>query len=222
MRSYGLMLRTLFVFLAGVCLAARAEAGADLSKLDLSGEWYVLIHYKDSRSEDKSMVQFKDLGWSIQQTPQKLSVEEFPYVIFDAGSEEVRRTAMRGHKPWAPEGLVLDELRSHLDVSSRAARKTELTGDLASGMKSAAAKTSGRGTMDFTRNWDVTWAPAKVRIKIVDSLSTGNAAFGEMEEATVFEITDQPSPTELVGTWSEGEKSGKLRLIRAKERRVLK
>jgi hypothetical protein len=43
-----------------------------------------------------------------------------------------------------------------------------------------------------------------------------------MEEASVFVITDQPSPGELTGTWSEGEKSGSLRMIRAKEHRVVK
>jgi hypothetical protein len=220
------MLRSLFAIPLALLwvtawLAAEARA-ADLSKLDLSGEWYVLIHYKDASSEDKSLTQFKDFAWSIAQTADKLSVDEYPYVLFDAGSEEVRRVAMRAHTPWQPEGLVLDELRNHVDVSTRAMRKKELTGDVAKGMKSAEAKASGKGTMSFSRNWDVTWSPSKVRIHIVDSLSGGNALLGEMEEAAIFEITDQPSNDELVGTWSEGEKSGSLRLIRAKERRVVK
>lgn len=206
------------VFLVG--RAARAE---DLSKLDLTGEWYVLIHYKDSRSEDKSLTNFKDFGWSIQQEPTKLSVEEFPYVLFDEGTEEVRRSAMRGHTPWQPEGVVLEHLREHVDVSSRAARKKQLAGDFASGMKSG-ADTAGvkTGNMSFTRNWDVTWSPASVRIKIVDSLGGGGAMLGDMEEASLYEVTGRPSADELTGTWSEGEKSGSLRLIRAKERRVVK
>ena len=45
---------------------------------------------------------------------------------------------------------------------------------------------------------------------------------GEMEEAAVFTIKEQPSAEELRGTWTEGDRSGSLRMIRAKERRVLK
>jgi hypothetical protein len=217
MRRFGL-----FLLVALLAVGARPVRAEDLSKLDLTGEWYVLIHYKDSRSEDKSLTNFKDFGWSMHQEPSRLVVEEFPYVLFDEGSEEVRRAAMRGHTPWQPEGRVLDELHEHLDVSSRAARKKQLSGDFAAGMKSEGSGGAKAGTMDFSRNWTVTWAPAKVNIKIVDSLGGGNAMLGEMEEAAVFEITAQPSPGELTGTWSEGEKSGSLRLIRAKERRVVK
>src|SRR5262245_30487865 len=98
-----------FCALLATVLAARASA-EDLSKLDLSGEWYVLVHYKDASSENKDATHFKDYGWSIKQDAKGLSVEEFPYVMFDEGTEEVRRAAMRGTTAWAPEGTVLDVL----------------------------------------------------------------------------------------------------------------
>jgi hypothetical protein len=218
MRSYGLVLLATCAWLAG---AVRTDA-ADLSKLDLSGEWYVLIHYKDARSEDKSITKFKDFAWSIRQSPTGLEIDEYPYVIFDEGTEEIRKGAMRGHKPWQPEGLVLDALREHVDVSTRAMRQKTLSGSTAKGMKSEDAAAAGGTTMNFTRSWDVAWAPAAVTIKVVDALSGGSAMLGEMEEAATFTLKEQPSPDELRGTWSEGEKSGSLRLIRAKERRVLK
>jgi hypothetical protein len=218
MRRFGLFLLVLLV-----AIGARPARAEDLSTLDLTGEWYVLVHYKDARSEDKSLTNFKDFGWSIKQEPSALTVDEFPYVLFDEGTEEVRRAAMRGHTPWQPEGKVLEVLQEHLDVSSRAMRKKRLSGDLASGMKSGTDSGGAKsGTMSFSRNWSVSWSPAKVTIKVVDSLGGGNAMLGEMEEASVFEITGRPSPDELTGTWSEGEKSGSLRLIRAKERRVVK
>src|SRR5215475_2861255 len=134
MRPIGLVL-AVALSLAGAS-HARAE---DLSKLDLTGEWYVLVHYKDASSEDKSITNFKDYGWSIKQDAKGIEVEEFPYVLFDEGTEEIRRAAMRGHTPWQPEGTVLDVLKQHLDVSSRAARKKSLAGDVASGMKSGAS-----------------------------------------------------------------------------------
>jgi hypothetical protein len=217
MRRIGLVLA------AALWLAGAPRAGADdLSKLDLTGEWYVLVHYKDASSEDKSITNFKDFGWSMKQDAKSLDVEEFPYVLFDEGTEEVRRAAMRGHTPWQPEGTVLDVLKQHLDVSSRAARKKSLAGDTASGMKSGASGPAKSGTMNFTRDWQVSWAPAEVKIKVTDSLGGGNAMLGEMEEASIYTIQKQPAPDELTGTWTEGDKSGTLRMIRAKERRVVK
>jgi hypothetical protein len=218
MRSIGLILLTSCALFAG---AARSTA-ADLSELSLAGEWYVLIHYKDASSEDKSLTKFKDFAWSIRQEPGKLEIDEYPYVIFDEGSEEIRRAAMRGHKAWAPEGMVLDALRQHVDVSSRAMRSKQLEGSTKTGMKSPEPAASSGATMNFVRNWDVTWSPAVVKISVVDSLSGGSAVLGDMEEAAVFEIKEQPSPDELRGTWSEGDRSGSLRMIRSKERRVLK
>ena len=211
----------LVAFLSVVGRGAPAAA-ADLSKLDLSGDWYVLILYKDARSEDKTLVHLKDLAWNVQQDAGKMTVTEFPYVVFDEGSEEIRKAAMRKHESWQPEGLVLDTLKEHVDVSERAKRSKTLTGDLASGMKSDSSGGKGGGkTVDFSRNWDVTWAPAKVQIQIVDSLG-GNSMLGDMSEASVFLITEQPAAGELTGTWTEGEKSGSLRMIRAKEHRVVK
>jgi hypothetical protein len=217
MRRIGLVLGLV------VSLAVAPRAGAeDLSKLDLTGEWYVLVHYKDASSEDKSITNFKDFGWSIKQDAKSLDVEEFPYVMFDEGTEEVRRVAMRGHTPWQPEGTVLNVLKDHMDVSSRASRKKSLAGDTESGMKSQAGGPAKSGTMNFSRDWQVTWAPAAVQVKITDSLGGGNAVLGEMAEASVYEIQAHPSADELTGTWSEGDKSGTLRMIRAKERRVVK
>jgi hypothetical protein len=221
MHRIGLELR-IWVSALLLCLAAAPARAADLSKLDLSGDWYVLLLYKDSRSEDKALVHLKDMAWSIQQESGKMTVAEYPYVVFDEGSEEIRRAAMRMHTEWKPEGLVLDTLREHVDVSERAKRTKTLTGDFASGMKSAGGGGGTAKTVDFSRNWDVTWSPAKVQVQIVDSLGGGTSMLGEMEEASVFAITDQPSPGELTGTWSEGEKSGSLRMIRAKEHRVVK
>jgi len=219
MRSYGLIVLAACALLA----APRLALAEDLAKLDLSGEWYMLIHYKDAKSEDKSLTKFKDFAWSIRQSPTKLEIDEYPYVLFDEGTEEIRRADMRGHKPWQPEGLVLDQLLLHVDVSTRAMRSKTLEGSTEAGMKSeTTADASGAGTMSFVRNWDVTWSPALVRVSIVDSLSGGSAMLGGMEEASIFEIKEQPSPGELRGTWSEGDKSGSLRMIRAKERRVLK
>ncbi len=202
-------------------LASPAGAG-DLSQVDLSGAWYALIHYKDSKSEDKSLEKFKDFAWLVEQGESKIKVEEFPYVIFDEGSEELRRFAMRAHKPWAPEGPVLSTLRKNVDVSSRAMRKKTLEGSTGDGFKSKAPMATGAMTMSFSRNWSIDFGSGKIRIKIIDSLSAGSDMLGDIEEAIVYEITEQTADGDLVGTYAESTKSGKRRLLRSGERRVIK
>ena len=219
MRSFGLILLAGCAWLAGATIAR----GADLSDLSLAGEWYVLIHYKDARSEDKSITKFKDFAWSIRQEPTKLEIDEYPYVIFDEGSEEIRRAAMRGHKPWEPEGMVLDALRQHVDVSSRAMRSKQLEGSTKTGMKSPEpAASTGAATMSFVRNWDVTWSPAVVKISIVDSL-VGRER-GARRHGGGRGLRDQGAAVarRAARHLERGDRSGSLRMIRSKERRVLK
>ncbi len=193
-----------------------------LQSLDLSGEWYVLLHYKDSKSADPSITKFKDLSWSIRQDEQQIVWKENPYVIFDEGTEVERRYKMRAHEPWQPEGLVLGLLRKHVDVSERAERSKRLRGSVDEGFRSLPPISTGAAnTLSFTRDWKLDFGEDKVRIVIVDSLG-GSELLGEMEEATVFEITERGPDDELLGTYSEGTKSGTLRMIRSNERRVVK
>ncbi len=216
----GLLSWTLALLLVAGPGLARAE---DLSKLDLTGDWYVLVHYKDSRSEDKSITKFKDFAWSIEAGENKLTIQSYPYVVFDKGSEELRRFAMRSHQVWQPEGGVLDALRTNLDVASRAMKSKRLKGNHEKGFASPPPMGSGGAmTMSFTQIWKIAFLPEKVRILVTDSLSGGSEMLGEMEEAIIYEITDKTPEGDLIGRYSEDTKQGSLRLIRSKERRVVK
>jgi len=200
---------------------AQEAANHDLSRLELSGEWYVLIHYKDERSEDKSITKFKDFAWSIQQTPGRLVWEGYPYVLFDEELGLIRRHALTEHLPWEPDEGVWKRIRNSIDVSSRAMTKKSLRGSVEEGFRSKPPRAAGIGTLTFSRDWQVTFAAASIRIEIVDSLS-GSQGLAGMEEKTVFEILEEPGPGELRGRWREGSKRGSFRMVRAHERKVVK
>ena len=68
---------------------------------------------------------------------------------------------------------------------------------------------------------DVTFEPARIQIRIVDSLS-GGAGLAGMDETTVFEIDHAVAPGELRGKWREGTRSGTFRMVRARGLKVLK
>jgi hypothetical protein len=223
MRRWGLV-----VWFVAALAAQRAGAeaagapGADFTKVDLSGSWYVLIHYKDSQSEDKSITKFKDFAWTIEQTANTLTWEHYPYVMFPEDAELVRRQAMRGHTAWEPDDGQWARVKTALDVSSRALTRKRMTGSPETGWKSLAPLGSGGlNTMSFTRNWDIGVAPEKISIVIVDSLS-GATGLGGIEESTTYEIREQVAPGEFRGTYEEGTKRGTFRMVRTAERRVVK
>ncbi|MCH6563690.1 MAG: hypothetical protein IH800_14870 [Myxococcales bacterium] len=197
------------------------EAELDFKQLDLSGEWYVLIHYKDQRSEHKSITKFKDFAWSIRQTPGLLVWESYPYVLFSDELELIRRHAMLEHLPWEPDETLWQQIRDTLDVSARAVTKKRLRGSVPEGYKSKPPRAGGLGTLTFSRDWDVSFSEAEIRIQVIDSLS-GTQGLAGMQEVTVFEIREQVAPDELRGRWQEGSRRGTFRMVRARQRRLVK
>jgi hypothetical protein len=211
-----------------LCLALPAaaqeqrEPEQDLTALDLSGDWYVFLQYKDDDSEDKSILKFKDFAWSIEQRPETITWENYPYVVFDEETELVRRHAMTSHVPWEPDAGVVDGIRSALQVSSRAMSRKRLTGSVAQGFKSLAPlATGGLNTLGFASNWDVSFGKERVKIIVTDALS-GSSTLAGMEEATVYEIRERVGQSELRGSYEAETRHGTLRMLRTQERQVVK
>jgi hypothetical protein len=202
--------------------AQDAAPGASLTEADLSGNWYVLVHYKDARSEDKSITKFKDFAWSVEQTANTLTWENYPYVVFSDAVELLRRHAMREHEPWEPDESTWELVKTSLDVSSRAQTRKRLKGSVEKGFKSLPPLgTGGFNTMTFTRNWVVDFKPQAINITIIDSLGSTGALEG-MEDSILYEITERVGPGEFRGTYAETNKSGTFRMVRSAERKVVK
>ncbi len=195
--------------------------GTDFGDVALSGDWYVLIHYKDDDSVDKSITKFRDLVWSIEQTPNTMTWEEYPYVMFSGDVEMYRRHAMKEHLPWEPNESSWKRIRESVDVSSRAMKRKRLTGSVGKGYESLPPLTTGGlNTMTFTQSWRIRFEKERIRIEIVDSL--GGIGFEEMEGATRYEITERKAPDELRGRFDRDTLHGTFRMVRSKERKVVK
>ncbi len=198
--------------------AASAARAADLSDQDLSGEWYVLVNFKDDRSEDESVKKFKDFAWSIKQDESKIVWQDFPYVMFHEDLELVRREAMRSHTGWEPSPGVWSRIRKKITVSNRAVARKTLRGSREKGFESPAPiGGAGANMISFTRDWQVTFAPEMIRVRITDSLSGGMGLDG-MEDSVVYEITERAADDELRGSYREPHKSGTFVMVRSKKR----
>ena len=212
----------LLVCLVLIASGAPRALAADLQKADLSGEWYVLLHFKDDRSEDPSVIKFKDFAWSVKQGEKKIVWTFFPYVMFTEELEAVRREAMMSHRSWEPSPGMWDRLRTRIDVSSRANQKKTLKGSNAEGFASLPPMAAaGANMITFSRDWKVTFAPDQVRVQITDSLSGGGGLDG-MEDSIVYEINERIDDGEYRGIYREAHKQGTLRMVRSEKRAVVK
>jgi hypothetical protein len=213
------------LLLAGSLAWASGEKGeaspADLSGVDLSGEWYVLIHFKDDDSTDKSIVKFRDHAWSIEQTANTITWEEYPFLVFPEEQKLQRRHAMIEHLAWEPNARWWARLRESIEVSSRAMKRKRLTGAAKEGFASLPPlDTGGFKTMTYTENWRVQFEEKRIRIEIIDSL--GGVGFEGMEGATVYQITERAASDEFRGRFDRDTWHGTFRMVRAKERKVVK
>jgi hypothetical protein len=222
MRSPRIATSWLVLALLSLVLGSPARGEEDFSTADLSGSWYVLVRFKDSKSEDKTIEKFKDFAWTIEQTANTLTWEHYPYVVFSDEAEQVRRHAMMSHEHWAPDEDQWTMLKTSLPVSARAMSRKRMKGNLEEGFKSLPPLTSGGfNTMTFTRAWKVKHEPTKVQITIIDSL-TGTEGLEGMDESISYQITERVGDGELRGTYREGTKSGTFRMVKSQEHKLVK
>jgi hypothetical protein len=208
------------ISLAGAPGASAATQGGEAPLLDLSGEWYVLVHYRDTREGLGEAERFRDFAWSIEQRDAELLWRVYPFVAFGDELEEIRKAHMRAEERWEPDPATLARLREELPVSPRAATRERLVGSREAGFRSPASPAPAANTVTFVRDWSVRFEPRAVRVEIHDALG-GSLALEEMRETTLFEIQEKIGPGELRGVYREGTLRGTFLMLRARARRVV-
>jgi hypothetical protein len=71
-----------------------AAAPAPAEPVDLTGTWYVLVHYTDDNAPNPDEERWEDKVWVFAQAGRRLSWTEYPIVVFDdeTGRFERRQT----------------------------------------------------------------------------------------------------------------------------------
>ena len=196
-----------------------SAGAADLANVDLTGHWYILIHYKDDRSEDKSITKFRDTVWSIEQDDRKVKITSYPYVFFSEADELVRRNNMMNHIAWMPDDRVWGEIREYIRVSDRGAKVKTLRGSRSESFESNPDSGGfGLNILTFSQNWKLSFAPEVIRMEITDSLS-GSGGLAGMDETIVYQFLERVSADEFRGRYDDATRHGKLWMVRAKQRR---
>jgi len=209
------MRRLLCVF-AGFVFAA-TTAAADV--LDLTGTWYVLVHYKDDVSGKPDATRWEDRIWVFSKSGDRLEWKDYPIVVFqdDEGRfERTRSGYSRVGGAWEPNAGQLAQIQSGLEINLRGGKTKSLSGSDAAGWKSAPpSQPKGAGFVTYSEVWGVKDATGKPIFQRNESL--GSAGMESLEGGTVFK-TESVAPGELRGSFErDGTRHGTFRMVRAGE-----
>lgn len=213
------MARLLLGALAVLLVAAPAIPAA---ALDLIGTWHVLVHYKDSATENPERERWEDRIWVFEKEGSRLRWTDYPIVVFadDTGRFEQLggNRASRVLHFWEPDAAQLAQIHAGLEVNTRGSRSKTLQGSDAEGWSSGrkGGYESAR-FITFEEVWQIRGLPDRPTFTRDDVL--GSAATEAMEGRTTWEgEVVEPGGDVIRGGYDrDGTRIGTFRMMRSGE-----
>jgi hypothetical protein len=158
--------------------------------VDLSGTWYVLVHYRDAASAHPDRERWEDRVWVFAREHTGLRWSEYPVVLFEDESGRFERSAggqsARTLRFWEPSPAQRAEIANGLQVAARGARHKTLRGSDAAGWASAPPRSAGSASaLTYSEIWRVESASELPVFDRSDAL--GGAVTESLEGRTRYE-----------------------------------
>jgi hypothetical protein len=200
--------------------ALPARADALRGDLDLMGTWYVLVHYKDSATNNPDFERWLDRIWVLEASGSRLKWTDYPLVIFrDKDGRFERRAGMSQSRSlafWDPNEDQLEQIQSGLEVNPRGSKTKTVRGSASEGWRSRGAIGGfSANTLTYTETWIIEGDGGLPVFRIEDSL--GGARAESLDGVTEYRTTEiLPGGDELRGTFNrDGTRIGTFRILRA-------
>ncbi|MCG8590025.1 MAG: M23 family metallopeptidase [Proteobacteria bacterium] len=203
------------------CIAGGAAAEAEL---DLSGTWYVLVHYQDSATANPDVWRWEDRIWRFEAKGSRLQWTELPIVVFSDDSGRFERVAGRTARvleAWEPNAAQLAEIRDGLQVNSRGAKRKRLRKNDDGWASQGAMRVQSASVIGYQENWSITGPPARPVFARDDLMGSGRTQ--SMEGRTQYATTEVAEDgNRIAGDYArDGTRVGRFQLIRAGETKAL-
>lgn len=204
-----------------VLLAVGGASGATAfeSPEDLLGDWYVLVHYRDSGAEDPQQPLWDDEIWRIAPSGGRLSWTLYPHVALrdDEGRFETLPSGVEARTTvhWSPSPSQLTEIRGALQLDDHESRTKSLRGSSQAGWRSAEATRAASASMiAYQESWSIR-GPAGAR-ELVRQVVFEAARTDRLEGRTVYTIREsRDGGDEFTGDYSrDGREVGEFRMLR--------
>jgi hypothetical protein len=212
------------MFVALRCETSHAEAAPGIPnpspRVDLTGTWHVLIHYRDSSSENPEVWRWDERIWIFEPQPDRLRWIEYPIVLFedDSGRFETRgkQRNARVLGAWEPNEVQRAQIRSGLEVNPRGRNSKDLTGSDAAGWHSGdQLRSSSIQMLSYVEAWSIEGLPGPPRFSQRDVMGSGSE--DTLEGLTRYVSEEiRPGGELLVGAFTrDSARAGRFEMRRA-------
>jgi hypothetical protein len=172
------------LLLGVLALLVVATPAAPAEAVDLIGAWHVLIHYKDSVTENPERERWEDRVWVFEHEGSRLRWTDYPIVVF--GNQTGRFEQLGGNRAsrvlhfWEPNAAQLAQIQEGLEINPRGSRSKSLRGSDAEGWSSGKKKSGYQSArfITFQEIWQITGLPDRptfIRDDVLGSAATENA-----------------------------------------------
>jgi hypothetical protein len=193
---------------------------AEEGEVDLVGSWFVLVHYKNSATENPDAERWLDQLWVFEREEEGLVWTEYPLVVFrdETGRFEKlgTRRAKRVIHHWEPDEGQLANIRAGLEINPRGRIAKTLSGSDAEGWRSASrARPGSASVISYQQNWSIAGLPRLPVFRQEEVMSSLRSE--SLEGVTRFETQEVGGGGDLVrGRYDrDGTRVGSFRMLRS-------
>jgi hypothetical protein len=202
----------------GVLLGA--GAGRAAPPLDITGTWFVLVHYTDASTANPEATRWLDLVWQFSRKGSRLEWVEYPIVVFEdtSGRFESRDGNPRARvlAAWEPNGAQRETIAAGPRVNPRGVRVKTLRGSDADGWKSVSRSSLSASplTIGYQQNLRIEGLDALPLFSRMDVV--GNALHDSGESGSTYRVEAvRDEGAILVGHYTrDGIREGTFRMWR--------
>jgi len=201
----------------GPAMAAESDEG-----LDLIGTWFVLVHYRDSATNNPDSDRWEDRVWVFERSDSRIKWTDFPIVFFQdrSGRFEVRAGNPRARtlEKWEPNEGQLDEIRNGPRVNTRGSKSKTLRGSKKRGYESAGgSRARSAVTISYHETWKIESLSELPVFSRQDVMGSGltQSTDNSIDGITRYATTKVVSPNLLQGSFTRDEsREGEFRMMR--------
>ncbi len=194
---------------------------------DLEGTWFVLVHYKDSATNNADSDRWLDKVWTFDVRGSRLHWVEYPIVVLEDRTGRFEAYKGNPHSrvlaEWEPNEEQLAEIMKGPRINSRGSKSKTLRGSDTKGWKSTGrSRVTGANMMGFHENWSI--EPAGEWRRFSFSEVIGNAVRGSAEGLTTYVVeSGDADGRSFAGRYDrDGTRIGTFRIFRTPKIRPLR
>jgi hypothetical protein len=194
-------------------------AAAPASAVDLTGTWYVLVHFTDETTGKPDQMRWEDRLWIFEPKGAQLQWTEYPIVVFTDESGRFERLGSNRQSrvlgAWEPNPAQLAEIQGGLQYNTRGGKQKSLEGSSSTGWSSGTARRSqSASVISYSETWTID-SPSGLPVFTREDVM-GSSDDDVAEGRTIYKSEAVEGDAVLKGSFErDGTRRGTFKMVRS-------